>query len=108
MMRTPVEVRLKAGLAGCRRLAPGAVLLLLVGCANMKQSLAERATFDLGCPVRESDVTEIASGQYGVRACGCRATYVSYPTWTLNVASGESCGARGPSASKAAPSTPAR
>jgi hypothetical protein len=88
--------RATVGSEGASRLALGGALLLLVGCANMKQSLAERATFDLGCPVRESDVTEIVSGQYGVEACGCRATYVSYPTWTLNAASGDTCGAGGP------------
>lgn len=74
-------------------------LAQLVACVNMKQSLADRASFDLGCKVQESNVTEIVSGQYGVNACGCRATYVSYPTWTLNAVSGNACQAKGPTAS---------
>jgi hypothetical protein len=75
-----------------------AFALLVLSCAGMKASLAERATFDLGCPVTEADIAEIASGQYGVTACGCKATYVSYPSWTLNAVSGDGCRARGPSA----------
>jgi hypothetical protein len=69
---------------------------LASGCVSMKASLAERASVDLGCPVKETEITEIVSGQYGVVACGCRATYVSYPGWTLNAVSGEKCGAQGP------------
>ena len=68
--------------------------LMAGGCVSMKASLAERASFDLGCTVKESDIIEIVSGQFGVTACGCKATYVSYPSWTLNVVSGEKCGAR--------------
>ncbi|MBE2250422.1 MAG: hypothetical protein IAE78_12840 [Myxococcus sp.] len=75
-----------------------AILLTAAACVNMKASLAERATFDLGCSVKESEITEIASGQYGVTACGCRATYVSYPGWTLNSVSGEACRSQGPAA----------
>lgn len=68
----------------------------VAGCVSLKASLAERASFDLGCTVKESEITEIVSGQFGVTACGCRATYLSYPSWTLNAVSGEKCGARGP------------
>jgi hypothetical protein len=79
------------------------VVLLAASCGgSMKSSLAERASFDLGCPVKESEITEIASGQYGVRACGCRATYVSYPGWTLNSVAGEACKIQEPTAPPAA------
>ena len=71
--------------------------LLLSSCASMKSSLAQRATFDLGCAVKEENITEIVSGQYGVTACGCKATYLSYPTWTLNVVSGDTCKVTAPS-----------
>jgi hypothetical protein len=69
----------------------------------MKSSLAERASFDLGCKVKESEISEIVSGQYGVTACGCRATYLSYPSWTLNAVSGAACRAQGPEATPKAP-----
>jgi len=79
---------------GMRILVP-VFLVAATSCTSMKASLAERATFDLGCRVEESNITEIASGQYGVTACGCRATYVSYPSWTLNAVSGEACKSQG-------------
>ena len=84
-----------------------AFLLAAASCTSMKASLAERATFDLGCPVHESEITEIASGQYGVTACGCRATYVSYPSWTMNAVSGESCRSQGPAATSSSSSSKA-
>lgn len=37
-----------------------------------------------------------APGQYGVTACGCRATYRFDPSWTLNVVSGDTCKVTGP------------
>lgn len=73
----------------------------LFACTSMKSSLAERATFDLGCPVEEANITEIDSGQFGVVACGCKATYVSYPGWRMNSVSGEACNA--PNAPRANP-----
>ena len=72
------------------------VVVLGPGCVSMKTSLAKRASFELGCTVAESDITEIESGQFGVVACGCKAMYISYPSWHLNSLSGETCTARGP------------
>jgi hypothetical protein len=75
-------------------------------CVSMKASLADRASFDLGCHVTEGNIVEIASGQYGVTACGCKATYVSYPSWTLNAVSGDECSARGATPAASASSAP--
>lgn len=82
----------------------------LAGCVSMRQSLAQRATFELGCQVSESDVVEVVTGQFGVQACGCKALYLSYPTWTLNSVSGDQCklGSPVPAASQAAAPAPQR
>ncbi len=73
-------------------------LALLGGCvkASYTQDLARRATFDLGCPVAATDVTELGANQFGVNACGCRATYLALSntspvSFAMNAASGESC-----------------
>jgi hypothetical protein len=79
-------------------------LSVLVGCSTpgrMKSSLAPRASFDLGCKVQESQIVEITDGSYGVEACGCKATYASYPGWTLNSVSGETCKPAAPRTSAA-------
>jgi hypothetical protein len=70
------------------------LLPLAAGCANYRADIARRATFDLGCSVNETDVTDLGGYQFGVVACGCRATYVASTTWVLNNVSGESCSAR--------------
>lgn len=56
--------------------------------ARMKSSLATRASFDLGCTVRETEIVEVESGFYGVTA----RAMSRIPRWT----SGETCNARPP------------
>ncbi len=74
-----------------------ASFILVGGCrVSGPRQLVPRATFDLGCPVSESQVTEISRTSYGVEACGCRATYLTDPdvntqVWVLNSVAGESC-----------------
>ena len=67
-----------------------------IACVNLRQSLMPRASAELGCDVKEAEITEIESGQFLVQACGCRAMYLSYPSWTLNSVSGEHCSAASP------------
>lgn len=61
-------------------------------------NIARRASFDLGCEVTPDQVQSLTRGaygiarEYGVIACGCRATYVvADQSFVLNVVSGEEC-----------------
>jgi hypothetical protein len=70
-------------------------VLLVAGCGPVVANtapgvpvIARRATYELGCAVSESNVTDLGEYQYGVDACGCRAVYVGN---VLNSVSGEAC-----------------
>lgn len=81
------------------------VVLFATGCVSAKQRIADRATFELGCSVTETDVRELGSVlEYGVEHCGCRAVYVVGQAGVmLNSISGDSCRVRAPSSGGAAP-----
>jgi len=65
--------------------------------------VARRATFDLGCEVTPAQVTHLGAFQYGIEACGCRASYIIMQHSSnhrydmpphLDVVSGENCQVR--------------
>ncbi len=80
------------------------VALVATGCISMQQRIAQRASFELGCPVGEGDVQQLGSVlEYGVDRCGCRAVYVyGQAGILLNSISGDSCRVRPPASGGAA------